>query len=136
MFIVRFEATLPAAKAAVSGAYYSKIAPLLHKIEGFISETGYASPQNEKKYLTYAKFEDEPAAHRWRLNSEHLRIQHKARHGVFEDFRLRCGNDISMEDQSAEEDVLASTSRPDQYVIVYEEPNSLDKKDIGTSHVV
>ncbi|KAK4621901.1 hypothetical protein CLAFUR4_07525 [Fulvia fulva] len=124
-FIVIFEATFPASKNAVAGAHCTKIAPFLSDQEGFIPETGFISPHNEEKHLTYAKCEGEAAAQRWRMNSEHLRIQHKARHGVFEDFRLRCGSDFT------DQELLTPTEQSGQYMVVYEELMSDATKEGG-----
>lgn len=109
----------------MAGAHCTKIAPFLSDQEGFIPETGFISPHNEEKHLTYAKCEGEAAAQRWRMNSEHLRIQHKARHGVFEDFRLRCGSDFT------DQELLTPTEQSGQYMIVYEELMSDATKEGG-----
>lgn len=112
MFIAVFEETIPASRNVIAGAYYTKLRPILQEQEGFISESGYQCPHDEKKHLALAKFTDAEAAHRWRTQPNHLRVQRKSRTGVFEDYRLRCGSVIEPDEYYTAEDTVDFTSTP------------------------
>ena len=102
-------------KAAIAGEYYKMLLPELHKIPGFINETPLGSPSNPDKAVEVAAFENEEAIKRWRNESNHLRIQGKASHGVYESYRIRIGPTV--DDDHNESVGLADEH---QYIILYQ----------------
>ncbi|KAL8732305.1 MAG: hypothetical protein Q9166_002877 [cf. Caloplaca sp. 2 TL-2023] len=100
MFFIVLESTTPISRAAIAGEYYIQMQKLLHTQPGFISEDPYAFPIHEDQQVLIAKWTDETGVYIWRKQHDYLQIQYKARHGVFDAYRLRVGPDMaSSEDQ-------------------------------------
>ncbi|KAI4178090.1 MAG: hypothetical protein L6R41_008540, partial [Letrouitia leprolyta] len=104
MFFVIFQLQIPPSQVPNSGAYYGKLQPILHAQEGFISETPYASPHAEGKQVLVARFVDEVAETKWRLQHDHLQIEKKGREEVFDDYRLRVGEGEGLAGLNEEDD--------------------------------
>ncbi|EME77897.1 uncharacterized protein MYCFIDRAFT_200286 [Pseudocercospora fijiensis CIRAD86] len=135
MFITVFEETIPASRNVIAGAYYTKLRPPLQDHSGFISENGYTSPSNEKQHLVLAKFTSPEAARNWRTHPDHLRIQHKSRQGVFEDYRVRSGAVVEPSEYYTADDPTTTTSKRGRYLIVYEEHISVREQPGLRSHI-
>ena len=127
MFIIVFESTTPASKAAVGAQYYTQMQALLRSQPGFISETPFASPIHPDQAVLIAKWETEAGVHVWRTQHEHLRIQYKARRSVFAGYRLRVGPELSggkKGDEEEEEGEGEVTQHAGRFVVLYEGPVS------------
>lgn len=96
MFIIVFESMTPPEHERVSSNYYEKLQKLVLHQQGFISETPFESVNSPNRGLTLAEFADETAAHEWRMNPTHLRIQKSAREKIFTDFRIRAGPEFPL----------------------------------------
>ncbi|KXT09632.1 hypothetical protein AC579_3137 [Pseudocercospora musae] len=147
MYITVFEETIPASRNVIAGAYYTKLRPILQDHSGFISENGYTSPSDEKTHLTLAKFTSQESAQFWRTHPDHLRIQHKSRQGLLENFRLRSGpvvqpseyytadDDNPSASSSSSSSSCLTTSKRGRYLIVYEELISVREQPGLRSHI-
>ncbi|KAI4160522.1 MAG: hypothetical protein LQ342_005629 [Letrouitia transgressa] len=124
MFFIVFELNIPASRTPVSTEYYAKLQRILHTQAGFISEVPYASPHREGRQVLVAKFVDEASVRAWRLQHDHLMIQHHARREVFDDYRLRVGPEISpgQEEGKASEGAEHVTEKKGHIICLYERP--------------
>ena len=69
--------------------------PELEEIEGFVDNTRYASLTRQGWLLSLSSWRDEKALVRWRINTNHHKIQQAARDRVFADYRLRIGQIVT-----------------------------------------
>jgi heme-degrading monooxygenase HmoA len=69
--------------------------PELETIDGFIDNTRYASLTRENWLLSLSSWRDEKALIRWRVTTNHYKIQQAARDRVFADYRLRIGQVVT-----------------------------------------
>lgn len=63
--------------------------PDLDRIDGFLSIERFASLAEPGKLLSLSFWRDEAAVAAWRGTPAHRATQHRGRHGVFSDYRLR-----------------------------------------------
>ncbi|KAL8778938.1 MAG: hypothetical protein Q9213_007173 [Squamulea squamosa] len=125
MFFIVFESTTPGSKTAIAGEYYVQMQELLKAQPGFISETPFASPVHPDQQVLIAKWTDEKGVHIWRKQHDHLRIQYKARHGIFDAYRLRVGPDLASlneDDQQEDEQGEDVTRHKGRFIVLYEGP--------------
>lgn len=123
MFIIIFESTTPASRTAIQGQYYLQLETLLQTQPGFISEVPFASPHREDQAVLIAKWTDEAGVHVWRTQHQHLMIQYKARHGIFDAYRLRVGPEVSASDEDEEgDDTKQVTKHRGHFVVLHEAP--------------
>ena len=127
MFFIVFESTTPISKEAIAGEYYLQMQTLLQTQPGFISEVPFASPIHPDQTVLVAKWTDETGVHIWRKQHDHLRIQYKARQGIFETYRLRVGPDSSSSSEGGEQEegeAQNQTKHKGRFVVLYEGPTS------------
>ncbi|KAG8623050.1 hypothetical protein KVT40_008026 [Elsinoe batatas] len=116
VFFVLFTATVREDQSTLSDQYYSTLQPIVQRIEGFVDETPFADPSRANGQLLLSRFNDEGAIARWRNSPTHLRIMRRARHDIFEDFRVTIGTDLP--DASAEADQDA------RMIVVHQTPST------------
>src|ERR1700722_6358331 len=63
--------------------------PHLKQIDGFLSIERFDSLSEPGKMLSLSFWRDEAAVAQWRQLEMHRDAQHKGRHGIFSDYRLR-----------------------------------------------
>ncbi len=76
--------------------------PLLSQIDGFLSIERFESLSQPGKMLSLSFWRDEAAVAQWRQLEMHRDAQHKGRHGIFADYRLRIAEvhrDYGMNDR-------------------------------------
>jgi len=69
--------------------------PELDEIDGFIDNTRYGSQTRPGWLLSLSSWRDEKSLVRWRVSSNHYKIQQAARDRVFSDYRLRIGQVVT-----------------------------------------
>jgi heme-degrading monooxygenase HmoA len=69
--------------------------PELDEIDGFVDNTRYASLTRDGWLLSLSSWRDEKSLVRWRVTSNHHKIQQAARDRVFADYRLRIGQTVA-----------------------------------------
>jgi heme-degrading monooxygenase HmoA len=69
--------------------------PELDEIDGFVDNTRYASLTREGWLLSLSSWRDEKSLVRWRVTTNHHKIQQAARDRVFADYRLRIGQTVA-----------------------------------------
>ena len=67
----------------------------LEKIDGFIDNTRYASLTRAGWLLSLSSWRDEKSLVRWRVSTNHHKVQQAARDRVFADYRLRIGQIVA-----------------------------------------
>ncbi|OFA05007.1 antibiotic biosynthesis monooxygenase [Duganella sp. HH101] len=72
----------------------AQLAPLLEKIDGFISIERFESLKSPGKLLSLSFWRDEDAVRAWREQALHREAQSAGRSGVFDDYRLRVASVI------------------------------------------
>lgn len=72
----------------------SELAPMLEKIDGFISIERFQSIKDPCKILSLSFWRDGSSARVWRETHEHRMAQAAGRNGIFSDYRLRVANVI------------------------------------------
>ncbi|MYM90809.1 antibiotic biosynthesis monooxygenase [Rugamonas sp. FT82W] len=72
----------------------AQLAPLLEKIDGFISIERFESLKFPGKLLSLSFWRDERAVRAWREQEQHREAQSAGRAGVFDDYRLRVASVI------------------------------------------
>lgn len=113
MYYAIFEGTEAEGKAAVSEQYYKTLSPILSKIRGFVSENGFGSPHIARLGALVSVWEDVDAISRWRNETTHLRIQQKASHGIYQDYRIRIGPEVDLDSSDP------SSDKASQIVLLY-----------------
>jgi heme-degrading monooxygenase HmoA len=66
-----------------------ELAPILYKMDGFISIERYQSLNDPSRVLSLSFWRDEAAVAAWRNKMEHRAAQSAGRGGVFRDYTLR-----------------------------------------------
>ncbi|KAL8942669.1 MAG: hypothetical protein Q9216_001523 [Gyalolechia sp. 2 TL-2023] len=122
IFFVIFQLQIPPSRVATSGAYYAQLQPILHAQPGFLSEIPYASPTAEGKQVLIARFVDEAAEMAWRLQHDHLQIQRKGREDVFDDYRLRVGGEVWLDEAGSSDNAGMGGGKELRIVALYERP--------------
>jgi len=89
MFAVIFEVEPAAGRQQEYLDIAAALRPELEKIDGFISIERFSSLSTPGRILSLSFWRDEAAIAQWRRHEEHHQAQHKARGGVFADYRLR-----------------------------------------------
>ncbi|MDR6448783.1 antibiotic biosynthesis monooxygenase family protein [Paraburkholderia sp. 22099] len=69
--------------------------PELEQIEGFVDNTRYASLTRQGWLLSLSSWRDEKSLVRWRVTTNHHKVQQAARDRVFADYRLRIGQTVA-----------------------------------------
>ncbi|MFM0628629.1 antibiotic biosynthesis monooxygenase family protein [Paraburkholderia xenovorans] len=69
--------------------------PELEAIDGFVDNTRYASLTREGWLLSLSSWRDEKSLIRWRVTTNHHKVQQAARDRVFSDYRLRIGQTVA-----------------------------------------
>lgn len=131
MFFVIFESVVPSPARAISSQYYATLQSLLQLQSGFISEVPFVSLIHEGGQVLVAKFVDEAAVQSWRLQTDHLRIQKRARQHIFESYRIRVGPEILAEEKK-KETKEPTTGMPGPFILLYQYPTP---RDINSSTV-
>lgn len=72
----------------------AQLAPLLEKIDGFISVERFESLKSPGKLLSLSFWRDEQAVRAWREQEQHRASQSAGRAGVFDNYRLRVASVI------------------------------------------
>jgi heme-degrading monooxygenase HmoA len=72
----------------------AQLAPLLEKMDGFISIERFESLKSPGKLLSLSFWRDEEAVRAWREQEQHRAAQTAGRSGVFENYRLRVASVI------------------------------------------
>ncbi|MBP0594132.1 antibiotic biosynthesis monooxygenase [Paraburkholderia sp. LEh10] len=67
----------------------------LEQIDGFIDNDRYASLTRDGWLLSLSSWRDEKSLVRWRISTNHHKVQQAARDRVFADYRLRIGETIA-----------------------------------------
>jgi heme-degrading monooxygenase HmoA len=117
MYYAIFEGTEAEGKAAVPEQYYKTLSSILSEIQGFISENGFESPHVARLGALVSVWEDVDAISRWRNEMTHLRIQQKASHGIYQDYRVRIGPELDPDSSNP------STDEASQIVVLYYRDN-------------
>lgn len=74
----------------------ARLRPLLDDIDGFKSIERYGSLERGGWLLSLSKWADEASLVKWRCMPKHHAAQEAGRAGVFDDYRLRVGQSISL----------------------------------------
>jgi heme-degrading monooxygenase HmoA len=69
--------------------------PELEAIDGFVDNTRYASLTRQGWLLSLSSWRDEKSLIRWRVTTNHHKVQQAARDRVFADYRLRIGQTVA-----------------------------------------
>jgi heme-degrading monooxygenase HmoA len=69
--------------------------PELEEIDGFVDNTRYASLTRQGWLLSLSSWRDEKSLVRWRVMTNHHKVQQAARDRVFADYRLRIGQIVA-----------------------------------------
>ncbi|MES2162676.1 MAG: antibiotic biosynthesis monooxygenase [Pseudomonadota bacterium] len=72
----------------------AQLAPLLEKMDGFISIERFESLKAPGKLLSLSFWRDEQAVRAWREQEQHREAQSAGRAGVFDNYRLRVASVI------------------------------------------
>jgi pimeloyl-ACP methyl ester carboxylesterase/heme-degrading monooxygenase HmoA len=75
--------------------------PRLDRVDGFRSIERFASRARPGWLLSLSQWADEAGLTRWRTHPEHHAAQEKGRDGIFDDYRLRVGQVVSLEHSDA-----------------------------------
>jgi heme-degrading monooxygenase HmoA len=94
--------------------------PKLEAVDGFIDNERFASLRTHGRLLSLSSWRDEKAVVRWRIQSEHHRVQQKGRFEIFADYRLRVGE-------------ITSDTKPPAGMTIAE--SRLDATEIGDAKV-
>lgn len=114
---VCFEGVVPPEQEARSSQFYSAMQELVLKQTGFISETGFASIDQEGGQVLYVKFDNEEHLREWRKQRTHMKIQSIAREKIFSNYRIRIGQSVV---QNTGDEPLETAG--DQYIMIWQTP--------------
>lgn len=118
-----FEGKIRADQAELAGQFYSRLSELVKKQRGFISQTPFASIDQEHGQVLYVVFDSEQHLHDWKNNPVHLGIQAKGRADVFVDYRLRIGNEAFAGPPRCSDSHTTSAGR---YLLLWQYPTACD----------
>ena len=102
MIAVIFEVWPKPAQKSTYLSIAESLAPLLRKVDGFISIERFESLTVEGKILSLSFWRDEKAVEDWRRLDSHRAAQAKGRAEIFDDYRLRIAavvRDYGMSDR-------------------------------------
>lgn len=114
---VCFEGVVPLEQEAGSSQFYTAMQELVVKQTGFISETGFASIDQEGGQVLYVKFDNEEHLREWRKQRTHMKIQSIAREKIFSNYRIRIGQSVT---HNTGEESLESSD--DRHIMIWQTP--------------